>query len=573
MIVSQTWNVQSVSGIVRDNSGHVVNDAIIRIKTTEITTRSDEDGHFLLAGFVPSNRIPVTAWKDGYYVAGKNVRPWDTSIELVLTSYTTHDNQHYTWIPPTVETRSALNEFLTQTGLSLAAFVSFKRLFLPIAHRLALGCRDCHGHTVFDQWAASAHASGAKNVRFLTMYNGTDVVGNQSPPTRYGYNRDYGSFPLRPDPNQPYYGPGYRLDFPETFGNCATCHLPSSAIDEPYAIDPNQVIGVDAQGTHCDFCHKIAATTLDRDTGQPHKNMPGILSLELARPRPESQLFFGPYDDVDVGPDTYLPLMRQSEICAPCHNFSFWGVPIYQSFAEWQASPYPAEGKTCQSCHMKPDGVASNFAPSRGGLERAPKTIPTHHFPGAADTTLLQNAVTMDVSSTREAEQVTVKVTIVNDKTGHHVPTDSPLRHLILLVRATDAAGNSLTQLSGPTLPDWCGVGDHDAGYYAGLPGRAYAKILEESWTGISPTAAYWNMTRIVSDNRIAAFAANTSIFTFDVADHGEVAVNVKLLFRRAFVSLINQKGWEAPDIVMAQQSSIVRGPHGVHVSEGAALR
>ena len=46
------------------------------------------------------------------------------------------------------------------------------------------------------------------------MYTGTDLDGNQSPLTRYGNNPDYGSFPLIPDPNQPYFGPGYKLIFP-----------------------------------------------------------------------------------------------------------------------------------------------------------------------------------------------------------------------------------------------------------------------------------------------------------------------------------------------------------------------
>ena len=104
-----------------------------------------------------------------------------------------------------------------------------------------------------------------------------------------------------------------------------------------------------------------------------------------------------------------------------------------------------------------------------------------------------------------------VQVQITNDQTGHHVPTDSPLRHLILLVQATAVDGPTLTQSGGPTLPEWCGLGDPDEGYYAGLPGTGYAKILQEQWTGVSPTGAYWNPTRVLSDNRLAALATSTS--------------------------------------------------------------
>ena len=47
-------------------------------------------------------------------------------------------------------------------------------------------------------------------------------------------------------------------------------------------------------------------------------------------------------------------------------------------------------------------------------------------------------------------------------------------------------------------LPPW-------AGSYRGVPGKVYAKVLEELWTEISPSGAYWNQTRILSDNRLPA--------------------------------------------------------------------
>ena len=548
------WKVGAVSGIVRDATGKPIAGATVRFKTSQITTQTDIAGRFVLSGFPKSSQVRITAWKDGYYVAGADAWSWDTMVDITLSPYAVSDNANYSWVLPGVKNRSPVKEWLMQTGLALAAKVSFGHAFLPLADRLTLGCRDCHGQTINDQWSGSAHALGVNNLRFLTMYNGTDVNGNRSPSTRRGYSRDYGSFPLRPDPNRPYYGPGYKLDFPRTAGNCAACHQPSAAIEKPYGVDPNQVTGVDARGSHCDFCHKIADVKLNPATGRPFENMPGILSIKLMRPSPEPQLFFGPYDDVDVGPDTFLPLMKQSEICAPCHDASFWGVPIYQSFAEWQASPYPEEGKTCQSCHMKPDGVTTNFAPGRGGVERDPETIPTHHFPGAADTTLLQNAVTMNTRAEHLGEQIIVTVTITNDKTGHHVPTDSPLRQMILLVQATDAQGQTLTLLEGPTVPQWGGIGDPDKGHYASLPGKGFAKVLQELWTEMSPSGAYWNPTRILSDNRIAAFATDTSAYVFETPGEGEVNIEVKLLFRRAFMKLMEQKGWDVPDIVMAHR-------------------
>jgi hypothetical protein len=203
----------------------------------------------------------------------------------------------------------------------------------------------------------------------------------------------------------------------------------------------------------------------------------------------------------------------------------------------------------------------TNVAPDKGGIERDPSTIPAHTFPGAASQEFLQNAVTMTATAHLEGGQVLVQVSLINDLTGHHVPTDSPLRHLILLVQAVDADGNTLAQLDGPTVPDWGGVGDPAKGYYAGLPGTAYAKILEELWTEISPSGAYWNPTRVLSDNRLAAFATDTSTYAFAAPGSGQVTVEVKLLFRRAFKALMDQKGWDIPDILMESETLNVPTP------------
>jgi hypothetical protein len=207
---------------------------------------------------------------------------------------------------------------------------------------------------------------------------------------------------------------------------------------------------------------------------------------------------------------------------------------------------------------MPPTGVTHFTRPDKGGVERNPDEIFSHKMLGAMDESLLQNAVTMTVTASLENDEVTVLVDITNSLTGHHVPTDSPLRHLILLVEAVDADGAELTQSDGPVVPDWGGQGDPAEGYYAGLPGKTYAKVLQELWTYTMPTGAYWNQTRVVSDNRLAAFETDTSTYSFTAPANGEVTVQVSLLFRRAFIELMDQKGWDVPDIVMEQETFIV---------------
>jgi hypothetical protein len=529
-----------VSGIVLDHTGPVAG-AVVRIQTTGTATTTDGNGVFSL-DLPGEGSFNLTGWAPGYYITGPvEVAVAQSGLELILQAHSDRDNPDYRWLPSIEHPGEVEGQGCAECHAAAETDLSYS---LPV-----------------DEWLLDAHAQSATNPRFLTMYLGTDLAGNKSPLTRYGYDRDYGTVPVRPDPREPYFGPGYKLDFPETAGNCGACHTPAAAVNSPYATDPTILAGVAAEGVPCDFCHKVWDVRLDLATGLPYPNMPGVLSYEFRRPEEDHQFFAGPFDDVAPGEDTFSPLQRQSQFCAACHFGVFWGTEIYNSFGEWLASPYsdPETGKTCQDCHMPPLGAATFARPDKGGLARDPTTIYSHRMPGAADEFLLQNAVTLTVAVNLQHQHVVVTVDLFNDKTGHHVPTDSPLRHMILLVEATDEQGRALEQLSGPTVPDWAGQGDSTRGHYGGLPGTAYAKILQEFWTEVAPSGAYWNPTRVLSDNRLPAFGTDRSEYAFAAPPGGDTHIEITLLFRRAFVELMEQKGWQVPDIVMAQQTLVVR--------------
>jgi hypothetical protein len=95
------------------------------------------------------------------------------------------------------------------------------------------------------------------------------------------------------------------------------------------------------------------------------------------------------------------------------------------------------------------------------------------------------------------------------------------------------------------------GRGNPGKGYYGGLLGKGYAKILSELWTEMPPSGAYWNPTPIVSDNRLSAFTADTTRYVFRAPADGKATLKVTLLFRCAFKELMNQNGWNVPDILM----------------------
>ena len=523
-----------IAGVVRSGDGPVA-DATVRVQGTALEARSDRDGRFTIVGVVDGVAVTVSAWAAGFYCARiEGVVPPVLGLEVSLRRYQTGDNRAYRWIPP-------------QGG--------------------DLSCASCKTGVMKGWIGRDAHGMAATNRRFLSMYNGTDILGNQSPRTRYVFRRDYGRAPLRPDPARPFYGPGYKLDFPTSAGNCATCHVPGAAVNSPYATDPTKADGADSFGVHCDFCHKIADVRLEAASGLPAENMPGVMSMDIRRPFPDDperpQLFFGSFDDPNVADgDTYLPLLAESRYCAPCHFGSFWGTIVYNSFGEWLDSPYSDPSfpgaKTCQQCHMPAPAMVdgeplTNVAPGPGcGIERAASTIHSHAFPGASDPDLLRQALVLRADARLDDGRVRLDVTVSNETTGHHVPTDSPLRQVILLVRAIGRDGAPLSLLEGPTLPAWCGIGDPAGGYYAGLPGKAFAKVLQERWTEIAPTGAYWNPTRLLSDTRIPALATDVSSFVFATPPEGHADVEVKLLFRRAFRDLSDLKRWGDPDFLMA---------------------
>lgn len=480
----------SVSGSVLLSDGGSAEGAWVRVQTTDNLTYADENGEFFLDAIDGGITVTITAWIPEYKVGWVTVVPPADDVTITLNRYATGDNTEYIW-----------------------------NTSYPDPENPILGCGHCM-LPAFDEWQHTAHATSGMNPRFLSLYNGTDITGIVTVP------------------------PGYLLDFPGTTGNCATCHAPGAAYDAPFTTNMNDLEGVEAEGIFCEFCHKIGEVYLDLITSLPYNNSPGVISMRLYRPFPGDQLFFGSLDDVTRRVSN-LPLEKSSHFCAPCHQFSFWGTPIYESYAEWLASPYPASGIECQTCHM-PSGTTQYFIPPElGGLPRNPDRLATHLDLGLKDTEFMQNTVTMTMSAEQVGNQIEVGVALMNFGAGHHVPTDHPGRHLILILQAEDEKGNSLEYLKGPSVPEWGGA-------QAGLPGTAYAKILQDVMTEEYPVVSYWNQTRILSDNRIPALGTAVSNYIFsEPGDGGMVTITATLIFRRTFQAEMDARAWGSNDILM----------------------
>ena len=372
----------------------------------------------------------------------------------------------------------------------------------------------------YPEWVAGAHGQSAVNPRFFSMYNGTHVTATTV------------------------ISPGYKLDFPGTAGNCSTCHAPGAATRRQGAFtgDMNELHpGAEQEGVFCEFCHKIGDVYLDPATGLPYANAPGVLSYRLHRTFDPEVLFLGPLDDV-TRRVSYVPLEKKSQFCAPCHQFSFWGTPVYQSFEEWLNSDYPAQGIECQTCHMPPGELPYFVYPERGGLIREPSTLASHLDLGVKDPEFMQRTVSMTLYTASSRAGIDVSVAITNVFAGHDVPTDYPGRNMILVLQATDDKGSPLPQLSGPVVPDWGGTSESEVDY-GGQPGKGYAKILRDAVTGDWPVVNYWKPSFIQSDNRIAAGACDTSHYRFARPASGNVTIEAQLWFRRLFIAQAREKG------------------------------
>lgn len=359
-------------------------------------------------------------------------------------------------------------------------------------------CGNCHAE-IYREWSGSGHARSATGRHFRDLYEGTDWHGQSG------------------------VGWGLLTQYPEGAGVCASCHAPTAT-----EYDLRKVQGVAARGVHCDYCHKIADVA-GGSLGLSH----GRYNLRLLRPS-EGQLFFGSLDDVDRGEDAYSPLYRDSRYCASCHEGVIFGVHVYSTFSEWQASPARRQGQQCQDCHMKPTGRLSNIAPGHGGIQRDPRTLSNHRFFDGSQEEMLRRAVQASADFERGRDGVQARVRLWVEGVGHRLPTGFVDRHLVLIVEGLDAAGHALTPRSGPKLPPPAGA------ELAGQPGRLYARLLRD-FDGNSPVPFWLAVPDPPLDTRLVPGEVDTMRFEFPAA---LARLRLRVVYRRFWPETVRRKHW-----------------------------
>lgn len=205
-------------------------------------------------------------------------------------------------------------------------------------------------------------------------------------------------------------------------GSCDRCHQPLAR----HAAPPS----VSREGVTCDVCHTARAVAVGAGSAE--------LELEVGQP-----VKYGPFCELA---DHYFhrmgcsPLHRKSELCAGCHHLAREAtdggalIPIYTSYQEWRSTRYARRGVQCQDCHMP--SVRAPIAEGGAAHDR----IGDHRLavPGGS-------GLALEATARADGDAIAVVVTVRNRGAGHHLPTDSPDRRLVVRAVAVDAAGGEGT--------------------------------------------------------------------------------------------------------------------------------
>lgn len=498
----------TVSGtVVRQGTLAPLAGAKVTLQASLTTTLTLGDGSFSIDVPAGPGRVIVGAAK-GYFNAGVTVIAPASGVQIVLPPVPPDNDPNYHFVEPD-------------------------------------SCGACHPNQVA-QWTGTPMARAGQNTWVHDIYNGTGTPGGMG---GFVYTRD--SIYAGSNPNS----------------ECASCHQPESWIPTPFSrMEGPQDAGYPSvaasHGVSCDVCHKVADVDVNKI------NFPGIFPGAVTFTRPQGasprQVQYGLLGDTTVN---FQFLMRASyqpqlmaEVCGTCHqdrsdpdeNHTYTGPISEPTYIEWLESPYSDTGSplyaNCVTCHMPPTGDTRFCEIQNPPLDRDPSLLGSHNIRGTTQE-YLENSVTMDVQTQVIGTTLHVGVTLTNTNVGHHVPTGVTTRNMILLVEAwpdgQDPIADLLPFTGSQTVHPLGGVGNPAFGYYAGRPGKLYAKVNHDAQNN-SPTF-FTDATGIVFDNRIAALQTDTTSYSFDLPPAtGEIRVRARLLYRRAWRALVDAKQWTA---------------------------
>lgn len=389
---------------------------------------------------------------------------------------------------------------------------------VPVAHAslgsstlfTASDCGACHS-AIMQQWRQSAHAHASTEAYYQAV---TTLFIEERGPNAVQF--------------------------------CATCHNPIGLVQGEVDVKAvgyvNPVGGAAYQarklgialpisaraieGVTCALCHQAAQVAAAPGNGSLHlaTNLVALPIEALAQltlraaPRAHKAMLL-------------RPVIQQAELCGSCHNLRLPnnGVALEPTYDEWQASPYPARGVTCQTCHFPqvsgPKADSSSLA-TVGAHGTVPGALSS--LPGMADDlTLLRTAATIDARlmiDPADPAKLTATVIITNTGAGHYLPTGaSDLRQLWLELTLYD--GNGQVAWSSGVLDQ-----------YGALDPRTvqFRKVLGDANGQPIDLHRVWVATQVLSDTSLRPLEARTIAYPIGLRSMPStpLTLTTRLLYR-----------------------------------------
>jgi nitrate/TMAO reductase-like tetraheme cytochrome c subunit len=351
-------------------------------------------------------------------------------------------------------------------------------------------CKQCH-EQIYEQWTSSTHSKAYRDPIYQAFLRRVDQQSQ-----------------------------GKLTPF------CVSCHAPLATLTRSV---PTKLFDGDVkaplleEAVACEFCHTISGSEVQ------------LTKLSLGAflfPRiGQTATLYGRHEDAktDAHPTQRSKFLLSSELCGTCHRFGHpaTGVSIQDTYEEWKDSPYPAEGKRCQDCHMP----AYSGKVAASGKERP--ELHAHVFLGG-HTEMIRKAATLQLQSNWKGggkETLNVAVSVSNVGAGHLIPTGIPgIREMWLEVSVLNGQQVVATEK------------------------RPFTQELFDSE---GKPAMPWEAVRIGKDTRIRPKKTRIERLTFKLASPGDVRIEAKLLERLVSEQAARYAGMSpSPPMPMAEASA-----------------
>jgi hypothetical protein len=384
----------------------------------------------------------------------------------------------------------ALTAFMISIVMANVSMAQTSKKLQVIDFKTSSKCRECH-QQIHDQWTTSMHSQSYRDPIYQAFLRRIDEE-RQGKLTAF----------------------------------CVSCHAPLATVTRSV---PEKLFDGQArpalleEGVSCEFCHTISGSEVEL-----RKLSLGAFLFPRAG---QTNVLYARHVDAktDAHPTEQSKFLLSSELCGTCHRFGHpaSGMPIQDTYDEWKRSPYAAEGKRCQDCHMP----AYSGKTAVDGKERP--ELHAHVFMGG-HTEMIRKAAFVQVQSNWKGgrkETLDVVASVSNIGAGHLIPTGVPgIREMWLEVSILNGSTVAATQKR---------------------------QFLLELFDSAGKPAMPWDAVRIGKDTRIGPKKTRVEQFSFKLTNVSDIRVEAKLLERLVSEQAARYAGVPpAPPMPMAEASA-----------------